>query len=119
MDATARASLTDTVNRAERGDQAAIQALAELVVSGAAAASPGKRVTASELNRILLARLVTPARDRSSVTVSRNAKMQYQFEVSIYAGDFGADTAGDAAALAEKLTDQLAEKYPPPAEPTP
>lgn len=77
------------------------------------------RVTASELNRILLARLTAPTRDRSSVSISRNAKHHVQYEVTIYAGDFGADTAADAEQLATAIADRLAVKYPPPAEPTP
>lgn len=85
----------------------------------AALASRKERVTATELNRILLARLVTPARDRSSVTISRNAKHAFQFEVTIYAGDAGAETVEDAEQLAAAITDRLVAKYPPPPEPTP
>lgn len=81
-------------------------------------AGPVKRVTANELNRMLLARLVTPPRDRSSVSISRNAKHQYQFEVTVHAGDQGVSTAEDAERIAGEITDRLAAKYPPP-EPEP
>lgn len=80
---------------------------------------PAKRVTATELNRILLARLVSPTRDRSSVSITRNAKHHVQFEVTIYAGDVGAETAEQAEQLATAIADRLAAKYPPPVEPTP
>lgn len=77
------------------------------------------RLTMGELNRRLLAVLTRPPRDRSSVTVSRNAKGHFQFEVTVHAGDVGADTATDAEDLACAIVDRLIGKYPPPPEPVP
>lgn len=78
-----------------------------------------KRMTLAEQNRELFALLARPPRDRSSITISRNAKQHYQFEVVVHAGDVGADTLEDAERLAIAITDRLATKYPPPVEPAP
>lgn len=102
---------------------------AELGVAGrriAGTAGPGSssssppappRLNLSEVTRRLLELQAKPSRERSSVTVTRNARHVYQFEVTVYAGDTGAETPDEAKALALRLVDELEAKYPTPSSP--
>lgn len=69
-----------------------------------------KRMTLSEVVEQLLAR---SASDRSSVSLTRNAKGETQIEVVVRTSDAGEVTTTDAAAAkAVELYDNLRRKYP-------
>ena len=77
-----------------------------------AAAAEGKprRVTQGEIIMRLLER---GSSQSSSVTIARNAKGDVQFEVVIRTDpDHGIATPGEASAIAQALSDELATKYP-------
>lgn len=69
-----------------------------------------RRLSLSEVVEQLLAR---GSGDRSSVTLSRNAKGETQIEVVVRSADSGhVTTAREAADEAATLYDELREKYP-------
>lgn len=69
-----------------------------------------KRLSLSQIVEMLLTR---HGRESSGVTLSRNASGETQIEVRVRAGDDDAATVEEAAAKAEALYAQLAERYPP------
>lgn len=69
-----------------------------------------KRMTLSEVVEHLLARGTS---DRSSVTLTRNAKGETQIEVVVRTSDAaGAQTVDEAAAKACELYDSMRDRYP-------
>lgn len=69
-----------------------------------------RRLSLSEVLELVLSR---GTGDRSSVTLTRNAKGDTQIEVTVRTGDTGdVLTAADAAAEAQRLYDSLREAYP-------
>lgn len=69
-----------------------------------------KRMTLSEVVEHLLAR---SSSDRSSVTLTRNAKGETQIEVVVRTSDAGALlTVDDAASKAVELYDTMRNRYP-------
>lgn len=69
-----------------------------------------KRMTLSEIVELLLAR---SASDRTSVSLSRNAKGDTQIEVVVRTSDGGdVATADQAAAKAQELYERFRNRYP-------
>lgn len=71
-----------------------------------------QRMTLSEQNRMLYALLTRQQRDRSSVTITRNARGAVQIEVLVRTGESDVETIEDAELLARKVYDRLAIAYP-------
>lgn len=89
--------------------------LRELVASGRLQVEPAEpgRVRNAEVLRGLLAALTRTGGEHSTVRISRNARGDTQFEVSVRTGDTAAiASAADAAAEATRLYDNLRELYP-------
>jgi hypothetical protein len=68
-----------------------------------------KRLSLSQIVEMLLTR---GGRSHSSVSISRNAKGDTQFEVQVAVGEDGVATLEDAEALALEVYDRLASTYP-------
>ncbi|HVE35386.1 MAG TPA: hypothetical protein VNC18_17605 [Gemmatimonadaceae bacterium] len=68
-----------------------------------------KRVTQTEMLRSLLNRGASPTGERGSVELSRNAKHEVQYKVTVYHDD-----PDEALAQAVKLENALALLYPQP-----
>jgi hypothetical protein len=74
---------------------------------------PHSRLTLSEVLRAHLEAMVKPARGASSVTISRNAKGDKQYEVTVREGDTPEiQTASDCAAEAIRISELLDEAFP-------
>ena len=71
---------------------------------------PARRMTLSQIVELLLAR---GAHDRSSVSLTRNAKGETQIEVVVRTGEHGTiETVDDAVAKAQQTYDSLRATYP-------
>ncbi len=72
--------------------------------------TPTRRMTLSHVVEVLLQR---PARERSSVTLSRNAKGDTQIEVVVRTGEHATiQTPEEALAKAVELYDSARDRYP-------
>jgi hypothetical protein len=69
-----------------------------------------KPPTKAEMQWAMLRRLETAGQPRSKVTITRNAKHEYQYTV-----DVSGDDAGQCADEAKRIETALAVVYPPPA----
>lgn len=84
--------------------------MSKYVDTPAAGTAAGKRMTLSNVLELLLAR---SASDRSSVTLTRNAKGETQIEVVVRTTEAGdVATADDAYAKAVELYDNARRQYP-------
>lgn len=89
--------------------------LASAIASGtlAAAGVEGRSITRAEILRGLLSAVNKTGGEHSTVKLSRNAKGEPQFEVSVRTGESAEiATAADAAAEAIRLYEMLAELFP-------
>lgn len=78
--------------------------------------APEPRYSQARVIDRLLSIVGRAAQDHSSVTVARNAKGAYQFEVVVRTGEHGADTLEQATAKAQTIVEQL-EAWRPYPEP--